>query len=328
MNILVTGGAGFIGSHLTERLLADDHDVTVVDSMRGCHADNLARVSQHPRLTLRVEDCAADGWQVPGEFDAVYHLAGVAATGEFVARPVDALLVSIKPLERILRWRDRRPEARVLFTSSSEVYGDAQVHPQPESYRGNVSCTGPRSGYDEGKRAGEALILGWSRQHRIAAASAAIVRLFNTYGPRMTANGRLVPTMVRDALTEQRIRVNAPGTQTRTLLFVDDCINALLQAMQAQHAEPVNVGGNETLPVADIAACVANAVSRRLGRTVEIVLAEPVPDEVMQRRPVLDRAGKVLGWRPSTPFAIGLERVIDYWLPRVAAVRARTGGTT
>lgn len=319
MRALVTGGAGFLGSHLVEDLLADGHHVTVVDSMRGCHADNLSAVAGNRRLEVHSEDCTADDWAVAGPFDEIYHLAGVAATGDFVARPVDALLASTKGLERILRWCDRHPETKVLFTSSSEVYGDAQVHPQPEAYRGNVSCTGPRSGYDEGKRAGEALILGWSRQYRAGRTAAAIVRLFNTYGPRMTANGRLVPTMVRDALRERRIQVNMPGTQTRTLLFVADGVKGLRRAMAVQHAEPVNVGGNETLPVADIAAAVAAAVTRRLGAGIEIVPAPPVTDEVMQRRPVLDRARQMLDWHPTTPFAAGLERVIDYWQQRLAA---------
>lgn len=313
---LVTGGAGFLGSHLAEALATEGHRVTVVDTMQFCHEDNLDAALATGRVEVRREDCAADGWSPRGEFDGVYHLAGVVATREFMARPASALLASTKPLEALLRWQDARPSMRLLFASSSEVYGDAVVHPQPEEYRGNVSCTGPRCGYDEGKRAGESLLIGWSREFRGGRTCAAIVRLFNTYGPRMTANGRLVPTMVRDALRTGRITVNAPGTQTRTLLYVDDCVRALTAAMACQPPEPLNVGGVETLSVREIATVIADAVTRRCGRPVEVVMGDVVPDDVQQRRPVLERARARLDWRPSVPLAIGIDAVIDYWLPR------------
>jgi dTDP-glucose 4,6-dehydratase len=315
-SILVTGGAGFLGSHLVQALAMSGDRVTVVDTLQFCHADNLTAALATGRVVVRQQDCAADGWEPAGEFDAIYHLAGVVATREFMARPASALLASTRPLESMLRWQQRQPAARLLFASSSEVYGDAEVHPQPEEYRGNVSCTGPRSGYDEGKRAGESLLLGWSREFRGGTPCGAIVRLFNTYGPRMTANGRLVPTMVRDALRQRRITVNAPGTQTRTLLHVDDCVRALQAAMERQPAVPVNVGGTETMPVLEIAERIAEAVTRRGGTPVQIVLGERLPDDVQQRRPVLDRAAALLGWQPRIPFADGVQTVIDYWLAR------------
>jgi dTDP-glucose 4,6-dehydratase len=315
-SVLITGGAGFIGSHLTEALVRDGCRVTVVDSMEFCHPDNLDAALRSGLVELRREDCAADGWRVSGEFDEVFHLAGVVATREFMARPVAALWASLLPMEQILRYqRDRRPPTRVLFASSSEVYGDAQAHPQSEDYRGNVSITGPRSGYDEGKRATEALIAGWARERRLPAV-AAIVRLFNTYGPRMTANGRLVPTMVVDALRQGRIVVNAPGSQSRTLLYVSDGVTALRRAMAVQAPQPINVGGVETMSVHATAEHIAAAVGEITGRTVRIEPGPAVPDDVMQRRPDLHRARELLAWTPELRFADGIKQVIGYWRKR------------
>jgi UDP-glucuronate decarboxylase len=316
-NVLITGGAGFIGSHLTEALVRDGCRVTVVDSMQFCHADNLDAVLGSGRVELRREDCAADGWRVRGEFDEIYHLAGVVATGEFTARPVAALWTSLLPMERILRYqRDERPQTRLLFASSSEVYGDAQVDPQGEDYRGNVSTTGPRSGYDEGKRATEALIAGWARERQLPAV-AAIVRLFNTYGPRMTANGRLVPTMIVDALRHGRIEVNAPGTQTRTLLYVSDGVTALRAAMSKQPQQPINIGGVETMAVRETAEHIAAAVRAITGKPVRIELGPAVTDDIKQRRPDLSRVRAALGWAPTVRFAEGVENVIAYWQERL-----------
>jgi nucleoside-diphosphate-sugar epimerase len=315
-SVLVTGGAGFIGSHLTEALVHGGCRVTVVDSMQFCHPDNLDAALRSGRVELRREDCAADGWRVSGDFDEIFHLAGVVATGEFMARPVAALWTSLMPMEQILRYqRDRRPRVQVLFASSSEVYGDAQVDPQGEDYRGSVSITGPRSGYDEGKRATESLIAGWARERRLPAV-AAVVRLFNTYGARMTANGRLVPTMVVDALRHGRIVVNVPGTQTRTLLYVSDCVTALRRAMAVQSPQPINVGGLETMSVRVTAEHIAAAVGEMTGRTVRIESGPAVPDDIMQRRPDLRRVREVLAWSPAVCFADGIKHVIDYWRKR------------
>jgi UDP-glucuronate decarboxylase len=319
MNCLVLGGAGFLGSHLVDRLLTEGHAVTVVDTMRDCHPDNLdaARAAAGARLVVIPADAADASLEIPGRFDEAYHLAGVVATREFVARPVEALLTSLLPMQRLLQHkRAHQPELRLLFASSSEVYGDARTPLQHEDDRGNVSCQGPRSGYDEGKRATESLIVGYRRQYGLER-PCAIVRLFNTYGPRMTANGRLVPSMIRMALTHGEIMVNAPGTQTRTLQYVSDCIEAMRRAIRLQPEVPINVGGAAACAVAEIARQIAAAVTRRTGRTIRIVPGPMMPDEVMQRQPDVERARELLeGWRATVGLAEGVEATIDYWRDR------------
>ncbi|MEQ8767649.1 MAG: GDP-mannose 4,6-dehydratase [Planctomycetota bacterium] len=318
---LVLGGAGFIGSHLVERRIAAGDHVTVIDSFEYCYSDNLEALDGHPHLEVLRADVSEPGWSVPGDFDDLYHLAGVVATGEFMRRPVAALWTSLRPMEALLRYRrDRNRKARLLFASSSEVYGDAQVHPQPEGYRGHVSCTGPRSGYDEGKRATESLITGWAREHDEPCA-AAVVRLFNTYGPRMTANGRLVPSMVVDALQSGEITVNRPGTQTRTLLDVRDALVAIERALERQHPVPINIGGFETMPVRETAERIAAAVLDITGREVRLTDGPEIPDEVLRRRPDLARAKELLDWAPSTPFSAGVREVIRYWQGRTEPAR-------
>lgn len=318
MNCLVLGGAGFLGSHLVDHLLAEGHAVTVVDSMRECHPDNLAgaRHTGGSRLTTVVADATDPGFAIDDRFDEAYHLAGVVATREFVARPVDALWSALLPMQRLLQHkRERNPHLRLLFASSSEVYGDPRTNQQHEDDRGNVSCVGPRSGYDEGKRATEALIAGHRRQFGLAQ-PCAVLRLFNTFGPRMTANGRLVPSMIHGALTRGEIVVNAPGSQTRTLQYVSDCIEAMRRAIRRQAAIPINVGGTETMTVTAIAEAIAAAVVRRTGRPVRLVAGPPVEDEIMQRRPDLSRARELLDWQPAVAVADGIAATIDYWLPR------------
>ncbi len=313
---LVLGGAGFIGSHLVEDLLAGGSRVTVVDSMEYCYADNLEAARSSDRLTVITADVTRPDWEVEGHFDEIFHLAGVVATGDFVARPTAALWTSLLPLAKLLRYRaDHRPEVKLLFASSSEVYGKAEVHPQPEEYVGHVDCIGPRSGYDEGKRAGESLIVGWARELGMDCACA-IVRIFNTYGPRMTANGRLVPTMVHDALKNASIAVNRPGTQTRTLLDVRDCIRGLRKAIALQHPRPINIGGVETMPVRETAERIASAVESRTGRPVTLEWAPEIDADIARRRPDITRARELLDWQPTIPFEEGIERVIDYWQDR------------
>ncbi len=314
---MVTGGAGFIGSHIVEKLVAEGYQVTAVDTMEWCYPGNLDAAMETGQVILQVADCSADSWEVDGHYDEIYHLAGVVATGAFMKHPISSLMVSILPMQKLLRYKLlRNPEVKLLFASSSEVYGDASVHPQPEDYRGNVSCWGPRSGYDEGKRATESLIHGWEREMGWDCASA-IIRIFNTYGPRMTANGRLVPSMALGAIRDGKIMVNAPGTQTRTLQHVSDCIEAMRRACALQNPLAINVGGVETMPVMETAERIAAAVQEITGQEIEIYDGPEVPDEILRRRPDISRAKELLDWEPKVSFADGVKDVISYWQARV-----------
>ena len=303
------GGAGFIGSHLCESLLADGHEVVAVDSMRFCYPDNLQAIMDHSCFTLVQRDVTAPDFQVEGRFDEIYHLAGVVSTADFVRWPVDAFWASVAPLEKLLAYkRDVNPEARILFASSSEVYGSD--YPQSEERLGYVSCHGPRSGYDEGKRAGEALMAAWHKAHGVGAA---VVRIFNTYGPRMRANGRLVSAMVLGALLDKRIVVHRPGTQTRTLLYVSDCVTGLRAVLHAEPEGAVNIGSEEELPVAQVGRIVAAAV----GGEVKVEYQVGNPDDIPRRRPAVSRVSDLVGWSPTVPFEDGLPEVIEYWRTKI-----------
>lgn len=320
--VLVTGGAGFIGSHLVDDLIEHGHYVDVLDTLADCYSDNLWRHEESRRLQVYKGDVSIDNAMEKHIFrvgfttnqrvvyDEIYHLAGLAATPDFVERPVEAFEASVMGISSILKYA-QHTGSRVLFTSSSEVYGDAQVPRQDEEYRGNVSIVGPRSGYDEGKRGAEALIAGYRRQYGV---NTAVVRIFNTIGPRMMARGRLVPTMVLTALRKGKIIVCVPGSQTRTLLDVSDCVRALKLAMAAQPASPVNVGGTETLTVLEVASMIKYLVPRMANKAVEIVDGPQAPDEVFQRIPVIRRAQRELHWHPEVPVEDSVKSIISYWL--------------
>lgn len=305
-NVLVIGGAGFIGSHLVERLLLmGDSKVTVVDNLATGSRENLKGMP----VSFLQQDTTGYGWRLLDEYDEVYHLGALASTRQFTAHPVEAFEAAVNPLMHVLEYACTR-RTRVLFASSSEVYGEPEIVPTPEEGRGYVNPVGVRSGYDEGKRAGEALMAGYRREYGI---DGRIVRIFNTYGPRQTADGRLVATMVRDALTKHTITVNAPGTQTRTLVHVFDTVTGIICAMRTEGAPfVVNIGGRETFTVRQVAEQVAEQVGH-----CTIISGPPVEEEPMRRVPDITLAKEKLGWFPLVSFREGLKTVIEYWEERV-----------
>lgn len=312
---LVLGGAGFIGSHLVDRLLSTGREVHALDSMKYCYPGNLSDAERSGVFFLHPQS-ATEGLlkflsrkDVP-EFDEIYHLAGVVSTVDFVYNPQEAFLVSVLPLLDLFKYQESRPSVKLLFTSSSEVYGNPSVIPTPEDNFGEVDFCGPRSGYDEGKRSGETLI----SAHIRGGGHCARVRLFNTFGPRMRANGRLVPTMVRSALYDGKIIVNGTGEFTRTLLYVGDCIDALVMAMEKQSELPFNIGGRTMSSILEIAGMVSSRVNLISDRDPVVVEhSDPIQYDIFKRQPDISRAESVLGWSPSTSIEYGVDQTILYW---------------
>lgn len=310
---LILGGAGLIGSHLTEALLKTGREVHVLDTLEYCYSDNLIQSEDHPKFTFHKADaCDFDKWNIGRQpWDEIYHLAGIVATADFVAHPVKSFKVSVIPLLQILEYQIKSSHpVKLLFASSSEVYGDPKVLPTPETYSGVLDFCGPRSGYSEGKRAGETLIISHAQEHGSICAR---VRIFNTFGERETATGNMVSTMVQDALKYGNILVNGDGHQTRTLLYVEDCVMALKSAMWLQSDLAINVGGNQSMRVLQIAGMVRESV----GGKVKIVHSERPAHDIMKRQPDIRLARTLLLWSPTTPIEIGIERVVKYLRERL-----------
>ena len=308
--IVVTGGAGFLGSWLCERLLADGASVVCVDSLVTGSLANVAHL--HDRTGFRfIEADVRDGVPVTGVVDAVFHLASLASPLHYQGRPLDTLQVGALGTQHALDLAARH-DARFVLASSSEVYGDPQEHPQRESYRGHVDPTGPRSMYDESKRFAEALTVAHRADH---GTRTAIARIFNTYGPRMaTDDGRLIPTLVGQALAGEPLTVAGDGMQTRSLCWVGDLVDGLVRLAESPEAGPVNLGSEDERSVAEIAALVLQVTgSSSPIHRIPLPLQDP-----RVRRPDLTLAHTRLGWTPTTPLRVGLERTVA-WFERTAA---------
>jgi UDP-glucuronate decarboxylase len=314
---LVTGGAGFIGSHLCDRLLGEGDRVICLDSMLTGRRENLARVERDPRFELIERDVTEPA---PRRLraDRVFHLACAASPPHYQADPVHTMLTCVLGTRHYLEVA-RRSRGRFLLTSTSEVYGDPEQHPQAEDYRGWVNTTGPRACYDEGKRAAEALAADY---RRVWGVDTRIARLFNTYGPRMRPDdGRVVTNFVVQALEGQPLTIYGDGRQTRSFCYVDDMIEALVRLMEARNAgsRPVNLGNPEEFTIADLAKLVVELSGRRVGLD-----ERPLPeDDPRRRRPDIDRAKAVLGWAPTTPLRAGLPPTISHFEEQLARPAGR-----
>lgn len=301
--ILVTGGAGLVGSHLVDALLAKGCDVTAVDNFATGSRDNLA---EHPHLTV-IEADVTEGLPVGDEpFDAVLHFACPASPVDFATLPVEILRVdsigTFHALDRALA-----DGARFLMASTSEVYGDPLVHPQPESYWGNVNPIGIRSCYDEAKRFSEAAVAAY---HRHKGLDAAIVRIFNTYGPRMRPDdGRVIPSFVSQALAGDPLTVTGDGTQTRSLCYVDDLVSGLILLLESGEYGPINLGTEYELTVQEM----AEIILRLTGSTSKIEYIDRPADDPERRRPDLTAARELLGYEPQVHYEAGLKATIDYF---------------
>ena len=309
--VLVTGGAGFIGSHLVERLLGDGHDVLVADNFYSSTRQNLSRLRDHSRFELLRHDVT---FPLYVEVDEIYHLACPASPIYYQRDPVQTTKTSVHGSINMLGLA-KRTGARILLTSTSEVYGDPEVHPQTEEYWGNVNPIGIRSCYDEGKRCAETLFFDYRRQHDLGIK---VARLFNTYGPRMRPHdGRVVSNFIVQALTGQPLTIYGDGTQTRSFCFVDDLVDALVLLMETpdEVTGPMNLGN----PVESTMLELAQLVLQYTRSTSEIV-HRPLPqDDPTRRRPDISLATKTLGWAPSTQLAQGLRATVNYFAETLPA---------
>ncbi|MBN8875627.1 MAG: SDR family oxidoreductase [Rhodospirillales bacterium] len=303
--VLVTGGAGFLGSHLCERLLREGDDVLCVDNYFTGRKDNIAHLMGNPHFEAMRHDIT---FPLYVEVDEIYNLACPASPVHYQFDPVQTTKTSVIGAINVLGLA-KRVNAKVLQASTSEVYGDPTVHPQTEDYRGNVNPLGPRACYDEGKRCAETLFFDYRRQHGV---KIKVARIFNTYGPRMHPNdGRVVSNFIVQALRGQDITVYGDGSQTRAFCYVDDLIDGLVRLMASppEFTGPVNIGNPHEIPVREL----AERVVRLTGSKAKLV-DKPLPqDDPLQRCPDITLAREVLGWEPTVALEDGLERTTEYF---------------
>lgn len=317
IRVLVAGGAGFIGSHLIDALLADGARVTCVDSLLTGRRANLAHLANEARFDFVEADVTEPLPALP-RFDWVFNLACAASPPHYQADPVHTMMTSVLGTGRLLEVA-RDAGARFLQASTSEVYGDPERHPQQESYWGNVNPTGPRACYDEGKRSAETLTFDFERQHGL---DIRVARIFNTYGPRMRADdGRVVSNVICQALAGDDITVYGNGEQTRSFCYVSDLVDGLLRLMAAETplAGPVNLGNPRELTVGALVELVV-----RMTETPSRIVRRPLPvDDPQRRRPDITRAETLLGWSPRVPLEEGLEATIAWFSREIAPRQAR-----
>ena len=303
--ILVTGGAGFLGSHLCERLVEQGHDVICLDNFFTSQKANVAHLLEKPNFELIRHDVIHPVWL---EVDQIYNLACPAAPGHYQFNPIKTIKTSVMGAINVLGMA-KRCRAKVLQASTSEVYGDPEIHPQPESYRGSVNPIGPRACYDEGKRAAETLFMDY---HRMNGVNIRIVRIFNTYGPRMHPyDGRVVSNFIRQALQGEPITIYGDGSQTRSFCYRDDLVEGFLRMMNGpdDFIGPVNIGNPGEFTIKEL----AELVIELTGAKSQLVYQPPVPDDPSRRRPQIDLARAKLNWEPTTPLREGLKRTIAWF---------------
>lgn len=310
MATLVTGGAGFLGSHLCERLLQQGHEVLCMDNFFTGRRRNVAHLLENPNFELIRHD-VVDPFKA--EVDRIYNLACPASPVHYQYNPIKTVKTSVMGAINCLGLA-KRVGARILQASTSEVYGDPEIHPQPESYRGNVNPIGLRACYDEGKRCAETLFFDYYRENKV---DIRVVRIFNTYGPRMLPDdGRVVSNFIVQALEGKNLTLYGDGSQTRSFCFVDDLIEAMMRTMeQDETVGPVNIGNPVEFTIREL----AEQVLEKIQSSSEIV-EEPLPaDDPTQRKPDISLAKKVLDWHPEVELSEGLDRTIPYFAERLKA---------
>ncbi len=305
MKIIVSGAAGFIGSHLVERLLTEAHSVIGLDNLITGSTRNLAQVEGNPRFRFIRHD-VTQPFESDAEVDAVLHLASLASPKDYLAHPLETLEVGSAGTRNMLELA-RRHEARFLLASTSECYGDPLVHPQAESYWGNVNPVGVRSCYDESKRYAEALTMAY---HRVHGVRTNIVRIFNTYGPRMQLHdGRVVPAFIDQALRRAPLTVFGDGSQTRSFCYVSDLVEGLYRLMLSDERFPVNLGNPAEMTILQF----AQAVQKVAGSNLPIRHEALPEDDPKRRRPDISKAKRILGWEPRVPLEEGLRKTWEYF---------------
>lgn len=302
--VLVTGGAGFLGSHLCDRLLKEGNDVICVDNLFTGSKDNIRHMLSNPYFEFIRHDVTEP---LHVEVDQIYNLACPASPPHYQYNPIKTAKTSVYGAMNMLGLA-KRVNARVLQASTSEVYGDPEIHPQPESYRGNVNPIGIRSCYDEGKRMAETLFFDYYRRHNV---DIRIIRIFNTYGPRMNANdGRVVSNFIVQALKNKDITIYGDGKQTRSFCYVDDLIEGMYRMMNCDgFTGPVNIGNPGEFTMLELAQKIIELTDSK-----SKLMYLPLPsDDPTQRKPLIDLAQKKLGWQPTVPLEEGLKKTIEYF---------------
>jgi UDP-glucuronate decarboxylase len=307
MRILVTGGAGFIGSHLITRLMQEGHEVVCLDNLFTGSKGNLAPWLEHPNFTFVHHDITEP---LDLEVDQIYHLACPASPPHYQADPIKTAKIGFLGTLHVLELA-QKTGARLLIASTSEVYGDPEVHPQSEDYWGYVNCTGIRACYDEGKRIGETLAFDFHRRYGTAIR---IARIFNTYGPTMNfEDGRVVSNLVIQALKGLPLTIYGEGNQTRSFCYVSDLVEGLYRLMQGEHIGPINLGNPSEFTILEL----ANLVKELIPTTSEFTYRPLPSDDPKQRRPDITRAKTLLGWEPKIPLREGLLKMIEDFQQRM-----------
>lgn len=315
MRVLITGGAGFLGSHLCDRFLQEGHTVIAVDNLITGSMDNISHLLGNENFSF-IKHNVSNYIYVAGQVDAVLHFASPASPNDYLEHPIPTLKVgSLGTLNTI--GLAKAKGARYLLASTSEVYGDPLVNPQPETYWGNVNPIGPRGVYDEAKRFAEALTMAYHRYHGL---ETRIVRIFNTYGPRMRLHdGRVVPNFIYQALTGRPLTVYGDGSQTRSFQYCSDLVEGVYRLLFSDVSEPINIGNPREMDIVSF----ARAVRQATGSQSEIVFIQPkderVQDDPRMRRPDITRAKRLLGWNPTVALETGLAETIAYFRDRVLA---------
>lgn len=302
---LVTGGAGFIGSHLCEKLLSMGHEVMCLDNFFTGSKENIVHLLDNPYFELHRHDVV---FPYNVECDEIFHLACPASPIHYQFNPVKTVKTSVMGTINMLGLA-KRVKGKILLASTSEVYGDPEVHPQPESYRGNVNCFGPRACYDEGKRCAETLFYDYNKEHNV---NIKVVRIFNTYGPKMHPNdGRVVSNFIVQAIQNKPITIYGDGKQTRSFCYVDDLVRGLIDMMNTPDGfvGPMNIGNPNEFTILEL----AQAIIKATGSSSEIVF-KPLPqDDPMQRQPDITLAKKMIDWNPAIQLEEGIAKVVDYF---------------
>ena len=311
MRILVTGGAGFIGSHLIDRLMKQGHDVICLDNFFTGHKRNISHWMDNPYFELIRHDITEP---IRLEVDRIYHLACPASPVHYQYNPVKTIKTNVMGTLNMLGLA-KRVNARFLLASTSEVYGDPDVHPQPEEYRGNVNCIGIRSCYDEGKRVAETLAFDYHRQNNV---DIRVMRIFNTYGPRMFENdGRVVSNFIVQALKGIPLTIYGDGSQTRSFCYVSDLVEGMMRLMNGEHTGPINIGNPGEYTIKQL----AQTIQKMVNPDAELTY-KPLPqDDPLQRQPDITKAKNLLGWEPTINLEQGLKLTIDDFRSRIEAAK-------
>lgn len=310
MRILITGGAGFIGSHLCERLLAEGNEVIALDNFFTGRKENVAHLLDNKNFELVRHDVTEP---ILLEVDQIYNMACPASPVHYQYNPVKTVKTSVMGAINMLGLA-KRVNARILQASTSEVYGDPLIHPQTEDYYGNVNCIGLRSCYDEGKRVAETLMMDYHRQNKV---DTRIVRIFNTYGPRTLENdGRVISNFIVQALRGEELTIYGSGEQTRSFCYVDDLVEGIIRLMNTEEESlhlPVNIGNPGEFTMNEL----ANLVGETIGREIKIKHMPLPQDDPKQRKPNIERAKNLLKWQPTIPLAEGLKKTVAYFAERI-----------